>query len=98
MAFPEGVGCHSLGEVHQKPHTTFLFALGTSNYHWIWWVIGQNSLYCSLHMLLNISPLWFCLKLATIWVTHKIGQNIVFQYIIPCFKSPHRATEDHACV
>lgn len=31
MAFPEVVGCNCLVEVHQKPHTTFLFALGTLN-------------------------------------------------------------------
>lgn len=48
----------------------------------------KNGLYCSLHMLLNISPPVVLLKMATIWVTHKIGQNIVFQYSIRCFKSP----------
>ena len=89
MAFSQGVGWHSLVESRQNPHTALLFALGTLDLVHHKAHVKKNSLYCCLDMLhTHFLPLWFCSKLATIWVTHKIGQNIVFQYNIYCFQNP----------
>lgn len=60
-------------------------------YHWIWWVIGPSereridynaALTCCT---IFCFPLWFCSKLSTVWITHKVSQNIIFPYSICCF-------------